>query len=223
MKILTYLAIGSLILACMLVASASVENSGITADQALKILMDGNARFASGNPTHPDQSIADRRAELATSQHPFAVVVTCSDSRVPPEIIFDQGLGDLFVVRTAGEVMDNVTFGTIEYAVDHLNVPLILVIGHDGCGAVDATIADGEIPGHIGSLVEAIKPAVDVARGMKGDLLNNSIDVNAMNIADRLNSTGPIISSAVKQGKLKIIGGRYRLDSGEVTLFEPSK
>lgn len=223
MKILTYLAIGSLVLACMLVASASVENSGITADQALKILMDGNARFASGNPTHPDQSIADRRAELATSQHPFAVVVTCSDSRVPPEIIFDQGLGDLFVVRTAGEVMDNVTFGTIEYAVDHLNVPLILVIGHDGCGAVDATIADGEIPGHIGSLVEAIKPAVDVARGMKGDLLNNSIDVNAMNIADKLNSTGPIISSAVKQGKLKIIGGRYRLDSGEVTLFEPSK
>lgn len=207
----------------MIVASATGENSGITADQALKILMEGNARFASGNSTHPDQSVADRRAELVTSQHPFAAVVTCSDSRVPPEIVFDQGLGEIFVVRTAGEVMDNVTIASIEYAVDHLKVPLVLVIGHDACGAVDATIADGEIPGHIGSLAEAIKPAVDKARGMKGDLLNNSIDANTMNVVDQLNSTGPILSLAVTQGKLKILGGRYRLDSGEVTLLEPSK
>ncbi len=223
MKNLTYLTIGSLILACMLIASASEENSGITADQALKNLTEGNARFASGNAIHPDQSVADRRAELASSQHPFAIIVTCSDSRVPPEIVFDQGLGELFVVRTAGEVMDNVTIASIEYAVDHLNVPLILVIGHDSCGAVDATIADGETPGHIGSLVEAIKPAVDMARGMKGDLLNNSIDVNTMNVVEQLNSTGPIISTAVKQGRLKIMSGRYRLDSGEVTLLQPSE
>ncbi len=223
MKNLTYLTIGSLILACMLIASASEENSGITADQALKNLTEGNARFASGNAIHPDQSVADRRAELASSQHPFAIIVTCSDSRVPPEIVFDQGLGELFVVRTAGEVMDNVTIASIEYAVDHLNVPLILVIGHDSCGAVDAAIADGETPGHIGSLVEAIKPAVDMARGMKGDLLNNSIDVNTMNVVEQLNSTGPIISTAVKQGRLKIMSGRYRLDSGEVTLLQPSE
>jgi len=223
MRILTYLAICSLVLACMPVVSVSEENSGIAADQALKILMEGNARFASGNSTHPDQSIADRRAELVTSQHPFAIVVTCSDSRVPPEIVFDQGLGDIFVVRTAGEVMDNVTFGTIEYGVDHLNVSLILVIGHDGCGAVEAAIADGESHGHIGSLVEAIMPAVDTARGMKGDLLNNSIDFNTMNVVDQLKSTGPILSSAVKQGRLKILGGRYHLDSGEVTLLEPSE
>lgn len=222
MKILTYLAISSLILAYMLVASASEETSGITADQALKNLMEGNARFASGNPIHPGQNISDRRAELVTSQHPFAVIVTCSDSRIPPEIVFDQGLGDIFVVRTAGEVMDNVTLGTIEYAVDHLNVPLVLVVGHDACGAVDATVAGGENPGHIGSLVEAIKPAVDVAKGMEGDLLSNSIDVNTQNVVDQLNSTEPIISSAVKQGKLKILGGRYRLDSGEVKLLEPS-
>ena len=125
------------------------------------------------------------------------------------------------MVRTAGEVMDDVTLGTIEYAVDHLNVPLILVIGHDSCGAVEAAIAGGEIPGHIGSLVEAIKPAVHVARKMKGDLLDNSIDVNTMNVVDQLKSTGPILSLAVKQGRLKILGGRYHLDSGEVTLLEP--
>jgi carbonic anhydrase len=223
MKILTYLAICSLILGCMLVALASEESSGITADQALKTLMEGNARFASGNSIHPDQNITYRRAELTTSQHPFAVIVTCSDSRIPPEIVFDQGLGDIFVVRTAGEVMDNVTLGTIEYAVDHLNVPLVLVVGHDACGAVDAAIADGEIPGHIGSLVEAITPAVDAARGMEGDLLNNSIDVNTQNVVNQLNSSEPILSLAVKQGKLKVLGGRYHLGSGEVTLLEPSE
>ena len=118
--------------------------------------------------------------------------------------------------------MDNVTFGTLEYAVDHLNVPLVLIIGHDGCGAVDAAIADGEIPGHIGSLVDAIKPAVDMARGMGGDLLSKSIDANTKNVVDQLNSTGPILSLAVKQGRLKIIGGRYHLDSGNVTLLESS-
>lgn len=223
MKILTYLAIVLLILACIPVASASEENFGITADQALKILMEGNARFASGNSIHPDQSIADRRAELVSSQHPFAVIVTCSDSRIPPEIVFDQGLGDIFVVRTAGEVMDNVTLGTIEYAVDHLNVPLILVVGHDGCGAVEAAVAGGENPGHIGSLVEAIKPAVDAARGMEGDLLSNSIDVNTRNVVDQIKSTGLILSLAIKQGRLKVIDGRYHLGSGEVTLLEPSE
>jgi carbonic anhydrase len=119
--------------------------------------------------------------------------------------------------------MDNVTLGTIEYAVDHLNVPLVLVVGHDRCGAVDAAIADGESPGHIGSLVEAIKPAVDVAKGTDGDLLSNSIDVNTQNVVDLLNSSEPILSLAVKQGKLKILGGRYHLGSGEVTLLEPSE
>ena len=199
---------------------ASEENSGITADLAMKNLMEGNARFVSGNTIHPDQSIVDRRAELVTSQHPFAVIVTCSDSRVPPEIVFDQGLGDIFVVRTAGEVMDNVTLGTIEYAVDHLNVQLVLVLGHDGCGAVEAAVAGGENPGHIGSLVEAIKPAVDVAKGMKGDLLNNSIDVNIQNIVAKLKSSEPILSLAVKQGNLKILGARYHLDSGVVKVME---
>lgn len=219
-RILNSLIIGSLILVYILGAMASEENSGITADQAMKNLMEGNARFASGNAIHPDQSIADRRAELVTSQHPFAVIVTCSDSRVPPEIVFDQGLGDIFVIRTAGEVMDNVTLGSIEYAVDHLNVPLVLVLGHDGCGAVEAAVSGGEAHGHIVYLVEAIKPAVETAKGMKGDLLNNSIDVNTQNIVAKLKSSGPILSLAVKQDKLMILGARYRLDSGMVNILE---
>ena len=116
--------------------------------------------------------------------------------------------------------MDNVTLGTIEYAVDHLNVHLVLVLGHDGCGAVEAAIAGGENPGHMGSLVDAIKPAVDVAKEMKGDLLNNSIDVNTQNIVAKLKSSETILSPAVKQDKLKILGARYHLDSGEVKLME---
>jgi carbonic anhydrase len=220
MKILAALVMVSLILACIPVAMAYEEKTGITADQAMKNLMEGNTRFVSGNSIHPDQSIADRRAELVTSQHPFAVIVTCSDSRIPPEIVFDQGLGDIFVVRTAGQVMDNVTLGTIEYAVAHLNVPLVLVLGHDSCGAVEATVSGGEAPGHIASLVEAIKPAVDTAKGMKGDLLNNSIDVNTMNIVDELKSSQPILYPAVKEGKLEIVGARYHLDSGAVKVID---
>ena len=219
-RILNSLIIGSLILVSTLGAMATEENSGITADQAMKNLTEGNARFVSGNAIHPDQSIADRRAELVASQHPFAVIVTCSDSRVPPEIVFDQGLGDIFVIRTAGEVMDNVTLGSIEYAVDHLNVPLVLVLGHDGCGAVDAVVSGGEAHGHIVDLVEAIKPAVETARGMKGDLLSNSIDVNTQNIVAKLKSSEPILSLAVKQDKLKILGARYHLDSGMVNIME---
>ncbi len=219
MKILTSLVMCSLILACTLVAMASEEKTGMTADQAMKNLLEGNDRFVSGNVVHPDQSIAERRAEVVSAQHPFAVVVTCSDSRVPPEIVFDQGLGDIFVVRTAGEVMDNVTLGTVEYAVDHLNVPLVLVLGHDGCGAVEAAVSGGEAPGHIADLVEAIKPAVETAKGMKGDLLNNSIDVNTQNIVDELKSSQPILYPAVKEGTLKIVGARYHLDSGEVKIW----
>jgi len=146
--------------------------------------------------------------------------VACSDSRVPPEIVFDQGLGDIFVIRTAGEVMDNITLGSIEYAVDHLNVPLVLVLGHDGCGAVEAAVSGGEAHGHIVDLVEAIKPAVETAKGMKGDLLNNSIDVNIQNVVAKLKSSGPILSLAVKQDKLMILGARYRLDSGMVNILE---
>ncbi|MDD1758300.1 MAG: carbonic anhydrase [Methanotrichaceae archaeon] len=191
----------------------------MTPDQALRKLIEGNARFVSGKVTHPDQS-AERRAEVVSGQHPFAVVISCSDSRIPPEIVFDQGIGDIFVIRTAGEVMDNVTLGSLEYAVEHLRVPLAIVLGHDNCGAVSAAVTSGEAPGHIKSLVEAIKPAVDKAKEMKGDLLNNSIDVNTQNIVEALKSSKPILSEAVKKDKMKIVGARYHLDSGTVETME---
>ncbi|HWQ19514.1 MAG TPA: carbonic anhydrase [Methanotrichaceae archaeon] len=201
-------------------AIASEESSGIGADAALQKLMDGNSRFVSGSMSHPDQS-SERRAEIVSAQHPFAVVVGCSDSRVPPEVLFDQGLGDIFVIRTAGEVMDNATIGSIEYAAEHLSVPLVVVLGHDSCGAVKAAVAGGEAPGQIAYLAEAIAPAVAKANetATKDELLNESIDVNTEMVVDQLKSTEPILSEYVKEGKLKIVGARYHLDSGKVDLL----
>jgi carbonic anhydrase len=221
MKSTWILAVASALLALAVFVTASETDSAITSDAALQKLMEGNARFVSENSTHPHQSATERRAELLTSQHPIAVIVGCSDSRAPPEIVFDQGLGDIFVVRTAGEVMDNASLGSIEYAVEHLSVPLIVVMGHDSCGAVGAAVDGGEAPGHIASLVEAIKPAVDEARkmGKEGQLLNESININVANVVKKLSSAEPIISEYVKDGKLKIVGARYYLDSGVVEFF----
>ncbi len=202
--------------------SASRNKSAVTADQSVQKLLEGNARFVSGKAIHPDQS-AERMAEVVSSQHPFAVILSCSDSRIPPEIIFDQGIGDIFVVRTAGQVIDNVALGSIEYAVEHLNVPIIVVLGHDSCGAVNATVQGGKPEGHIGSLVEAIKPAVDEARDKiksQDQLLNISIDNNTKNIVKSINSSKPILSEYIKDGKLKVIGARYHLDSGRVDLLK---
>jgi carbonic anhydrase len=201
--------------------AASEENSGITAEQALQKLMDGNARFVSGDVEHPNQS-AERRDEVIAGQHPFAIVVGCSDSRVPPEIIFDQGIGDIFIIRTAGQVLDDAALGSIEYGAEHLGVPLVVVLGHDSCGAVEATIEGGEAPGHIANLVEAIQPAVDEARNVasEDELLNASIDINIENIVDQLETSEPILSELVEKGELTIVGARYHLDSGEVEILE---
>lgn len=201
--------------------AASEENSGITAEQALQKLMDGNARFVSGDVEHPNQS-AERRAEVVSGQHPFAIVVGCSDSRVPPEIIFDQGIGDIFVIRTAGQVLDDAALGSIEYGAEHLGVPLVVVLGHDSCGAVKATVEGGEAQGHIANLVEAIQPAVDEARNeaSEDELLNASIDINIKNIVDQLETSEPILSDLVEKGELTIVGARYHLDSGEVEIVE---
>jgi len=204
----------------MAVAATAAESS-VTADQALKMLMDGNARFVAGNIIHPNQS-QERLAEVASAQHPIAAIVSCSDSRVPPEIIFDQGIGDIFVVRTAGEVMDDAALGSMEYAVEHLGVPLVLVLGHDSCGAVNAAVKGGEAPGHISALLEAIIPSVEKAKasGGKADLLDKSIDINTKSVVSQLKSTEPILFEAVKDGKLKIIGARYHLNNGKVTLMD---
>jgi carbonic anhydrase len=200
------------------VSHASSGGTEMTADQALNALMEGNARFLSGNVCHPNQN-DESLAKAVSGQQPFAVVVSCSDSRVPPEILFDQGIGDIFVIRTAGEVMDNATIGTIEYAVEHLHVPLIVVLGHDDCGAVKAAIEGGAQPGQIAYIVDAITPAVNAAKGMNGDLLNNSINVNAQDVAVQLRSTSPILSEEAHAGTLQIVSARYHLDTGAVELL----
>src|SRR5690349_10730598 len=188
--------------------------------EALERIKAGGERFASGGVRRPDQDTA-YRATLAAGQHPFACVLSCVDSRVPPEIVFDQGLGDLFVTRTAGQVVDRAVLGSIQYGVAELKIPLLVVLGHEKCGAVKATLEAVEKhspPGgnDIDALVAGIKPAVEKAVADKPtDLLDAAVNNNVANVVSSL-SGKPIIDAALKAGALKIVGARYDLDTGAV-------
>lgn len=192
------------------------SESTITGVMALKQLMDGNDRYMNGLK-HPKRG-AKRRVEVAKGQHPIAIILGCSDSRVPPEILFDQGLGDLFIVRVAGNIADPVVLGSIEYAAEHLGTPLLMVLGHERCGAVAATVQGGEAPGHIGSLVEAIRPAVNETRGMAGDPVDNAVVMNVRNVVAELRRSRPLLAHMVEEKKLTVVGGYYDLDTGAVEL-----
>lgn len=192
----------------------------LDADEALKRLLEGNKRYASGQAKGPNRTAA-RRAELATSQRPIAVVVSCSDSRVPPELLFDQGFGDVFVVRTAGNIVDSIGLGSIEYAVDHLGAKLIVVLGHERCGAVTAAMQGGEAPGNIKSVVDAIKPAVEKGKARHtghGEVLDTCIISNVKQVAEKIRKTAPILSEKVEDGMLKVVGAYYDLDTGAVNM-----
>ncbi len=193
---------------------------GVSAKEALRRLEQGNARFVSGRlkAVSPD-SIAESRQSVAHGQKPFAIIVGCSDSRVGPEVIFDQKVGDIFVVRTAGEVVDPVGLGSIEYAVAHLGSGLIVVLGHERCGAVGAAVSGGREPGHIGAVLKAIEPAVRQTKGQPGDPVDNAVRANALDIAQKLRTSGPILKQAVASGKLRVVAARYDLDSGKVALL----
>jgi carbonic anhydrase len=188
--------------------------------EAISRLKDGNGRYMNGNPQHPRQS-SEEREKLTKSQHPFAIVLGCADSRVPPEIVFDQGLGDLFVVRVAGNVIDDHSLGSIEYAVDHLAVRLILVLGHQSCGAVKAAketiAAKGEAPAHIQSLVTAIRPAVEAT--VHGDL-ETTVKANVKNVVQALRSSTPVLKAKIDAGELKVVGAYYSLDTGSVAFLD---
>jgi carbonic anhydrase len=203
---------------CMLwtfTAFANVAEVGVSADKALQMLIDGNNRFVTEK--YGNINIGQTRREVLTKgQHPFAVIVSCSDSRVPPELIFDEGLGDLFVIRTAGEVDDDVVLGSIEYAVEHLGTKLVVVLGHEDCGVVKATIAGGEVPGHLPAIVNAIKPAVDKAKTEQGDLVANAVKDNVDLIVSTLTASEPIIKEAIEKGHVKVVGGVYDLKTGKV-------
>jgi carbonic anhydrase len=175
----------------------------------------GNVRYAGGWPTQPRQT-RDRRLEIASAQHPFAAVLGCSDSRVPPEIVFDQGLGDLFVVRTAGHVVDHMVLASLEYAVEHLKVPLIVVLGHTRCGAVEAAIEGGEHPGHLHDLVEAIRPAVEAAEDERAHLLDRAVRENVIRVVAELEASRPVLAYLVQEETLSIVGAVYTLETGRV-------
>jgi carbonic anhydrase len=166
---------------------------------------------------HSHSGEAARRTKLATSQSPYAIIVSCSDSRVGPELVFDQDLGEIFVIRTAGEVLDDPGLGSIEYAVEHLHSPLIVVLGHERCGAVSAAVAGGEAPGHVAALVKAIQPAVQSTKGQAGDPIDIAVRANVRDVVHQLESTAPILSESVHAGHLKIVGAYYDLDTGEVS------
>jgi carbonic anhydrase len=198
------------------------DASPIDAEDAVKRLLDGNRRYIAGKNSASHRT-AKRRTEVSKGQHPFAIIVGCSDSRVPPEILFDQGIGDLFVVRSAGNVVDDIAIGSIEYAVEHLGVQLIMVLGHERCGAVDATLKGGVVGGKLKSVIEAIKPAVEKAKA-KGqtshgcDLLCSSVKSNARMVAEKLRISSPALTEVFENGMLRVVGAYYELDSGVVSL-----
>ena len=196
------------------------EPAGVTAEEALRRLEQGNARFVAGRVSETTPaSIAEIRRKVAQVQKPFAIIVGCSDSRVGPEVVFDQKVGDIFVVRTAGEVVDPVGLGSIEYAVAHLGSPLIVVLGHERCGAVSAAVSGAKEPGHIATVLKAIQPAVRATKGQAGDPVENAVRAQALDVAAQLQASGPILKEAVQSGKLKIVAARYDLDSGKVSLL----
>jgi carbonic anhydrase len=185
-------------------------------DKALKLLTEGNERFVENKRKFPDQKWKDITA-VAPEQKPFAAILGCADSRVPAEIVFDRGFGDIFVCRVAGNVATPEEIGSLEFAVVVLGVKVILVLGHERCGAVKAAIEGGELPGHIGSLTEAIKPAVESSKNQAGDKVENAVKANVRLQANRLKAS-PLLSERMDAGTLKIVGGYYDLDTGKVTM-----
>ena len=157
--------------------------------------------------------VAARRIATTKAQHPFAIIVACADSRTPPEIIFDQNIGDLFVVRTAGNLVDDFALGSIEYAVEHLGSRLIIVLGHERCGAVQAALAGGSAPGHIEALVQAIQPAVAASKGKPGDPLTNAVHQNDADVATKIRKQAELGDLA---SQVRIVQGYYNLDTGKV-------
>jgi carbonic anhydrase len=207
--------------------AAEGPKTTMTPAQALAKLKQGHEDFVSDKPTPKSMRDSDRRLAIARAQVPFAVLVGCSDSRVPPELLFDTGLGELFIVRNAGNTIDTVAMGSIQYAVQVLNVPLVLVLGHERCGAVDAAVSVVEkntvFPGSIGQMVEPIIPAVLKAKAMgaAGDgLLDGAVRENVRRTVERLRTGEPTLADPIKAGKLMVVGARYDLDDGKVDFFD---
>lgn len=196
-----------------------------TADQSIAKLLEGNKRYVGGTCMQRDLGEAKRK-ELAKGQNPSAIVVTCSDSRVSPELLFDQSLGDVFVIRTAGHVVDKIAIGSIEYAAEHLHSSLVFVLGHEKCGAVKATLdtieAKGKPEGNIGAIIEKVMPAAVAANkkgGSKDEILENAIKENVKNTSREIMEKSSIVQHLVHENKLKIVGAEYSLHTGNVEMI----
>ena len=205
----------ALLLPLPVLAADHAKTSGGSPDQLWQELVDGNKRFATDKSTHPNQD-AKLRASLSNGQHPGVVILSCADSRVPPEVIFDRGLGDLFVVRVAGNIPDDNILGSIEYAVEHLGSKLIVVLGHQRCGAVGAAVKGPEAEGHVASILKYLQAAVEDVKGVPGDLVDNVVRRNVYRVVGQVQTAPPILSKMIEEGRIKVIGARYDLDTGLV-------
>ena len=197
--------------------------AGGAGDEALQKLMDGNKRYVEGKFASKDLGDSKRKELSTKGQKPFAIVITCSDSRVPPELLFDQGLGDVFVIRVAGNVVDPIELGSIEYAAEHLNSPFLFILGHTKCGAVKATVEGGKPEGNIVAIVKKIQPAANTAKkkgGTKDEVLETAIKENVKNVYKDIMKNSAIISHLSQEGKLKIVGGEYDITTGKVNMIE---
>jgi carbonic anhydrase len=209
---------GLLVIQGLRPARADAPPSSVSAADALKLLLEGNQRFVEDAPERPNQTLA-RREALVGGQQPFAAILSCSDSRTTPEIVFDRGKGDLFVVRDAGNVPGPLALESLHYATAHLGTRLILVLGHTKCGAVAATLSGqtGDIP----ETAKEIEPAVAKSKSMSGDPLDNAISENVRLTVQKLSTWTPL-AEMIKAGKLQIVGAVYHLESGRVIVLEQS-
>jgi carbonic anhydrase len=190
-------------------------------DDALRLLTEGNQRFADNRAEHVDDNL-DRRMAVRTGQRPFATILSCVDSRVPVELLFDRGFGDLVVIRSAGEVLDRSVIGSLEFGVAELNTPVLMVLGHQRCGALTAAVKafDTKSSGEddLGFLADALAPAVVQVSGQPGDRVTNAVRANVALTVAQLRKT-PMLGSLEAQGKVKIVGGYYDLDTGKVDVI----
>lgn len=221
----------SVLLNAQVAFSSEHEAAKAPSPPALQLLLDGNKQFAQkGEVKHLDNMVSvQRRTELALGQKPFAVVIACSDSRVAPELLFDKGLGEIFVVRVAGNIVGPHELGSIEYAVEHLGVKFVMVLGHERCGAVTATydahLAGSKVEGNIGSLVASIDPAVTAtlshgATGQKGELIEKCTLENIRLVAEEIEARSPIMKESVEKGNVQLVKAYYDLDDGTVTIIK---
>ena len=185
-------------------------------DAVLRELKAGNEHHVAKRYDHPHQTAA-RQRELTASQAPHATILSCADSRVAPEIILDQGLGDLFDVRVAGNVASETEIASIEYAASHLHTPVVVVMGHQKCGAVTAAAENGHAEGHLPALIALIRPAVERARTQPGDLIDNAVRINVENVVRQIRGSKPVLAPLVEKGSLMVAGAVYSLDTGRVT------